>query len=55
VCVVLHALYSLKSAGASWHVMLVQALYEISFVSTIADPDVRIQPAACKDGWIQIL
>jgi hypothetical protein len=25
VCVVVHALYALKSAGASWHVTLVQA------------------------------
>jgi hypothetical protein len=42
VCVVVCALYSLKSAGASWHVTLVQALRDIGFVSTIAEPNVWI-------------
>jgi hypothetical protein len=42
VFVVVHALYGLKSAGASWHVTLAQALHDIGFVSTIADPDVWI-------------
>ncbi len=37
VCVVVRALYSLKSAGASWHVTLAQALHDIGFVFTIAD------------------
>jgi hypothetical protein len=36
VCVVVHALYSLKSAGALWHATLAQALHDIGFVSTIA-------------------
>jgi hypothetical protein len=34
VCVVVHALYGLKLAGASWHVMLAQALHDIGFIST---------------------
>jgi hypothetical protein len=51
VCVVVPALYGLKLAGASWCVMLAQALCDIGFASTIADPDVWIQPAACKDGY----
>jgi hypothetical protein len=52
VCVVVHALYSLKSApGALWHATLVQALCDIGFVSTIADPNVWIQPAPHKDGY----
>ncbi len=42
VCVVVHALYGLKSAGASWRAMLAQALRDIGFVSTIADPNVWI-------------
>jgi hypothetical protein len=29
-------------AGASWHATLAQALCDIGFVSTIADPDVWI-------------
>jgi hypothetical protein len=51
VCVVVRALYGLKSAGASWHATLAQALRDIGFVSTIADPDVWIQPEARKDGY----
>jgi hypothetical protein len=43
VCVVVCALYALKSAGALWRVMLVQALHDIGFVSSIiANPDVWI-------------
>jgi hypothetical protein len=42
VGVVVRALYGLKSAGASWHATLAQALHDIGFVSTIADPDVWI-------------
>jgi hypothetical protein len=42
MCLIVHALYSLKSAGASWHATLAQALCDIGFVSTIADPDVWI-------------
>jgi hypothetical protein len=44
-------LYGLKSAGASWRATLAQALHDIGFVSTIADPDVWIRPAACNDGY----
>jgi hypothetical protein len=42
VCVVVCAFYSLKSAGALWPAMLAQALRDIGFVSSIADPDVWI-------------
>jgi hypothetical protein len=42
VCVVVHALSGLKSAGASWHATLAQALCDIGFLSTIADPNVWI-------------
>jgi hypothetical protein len=42
VCVVVHALYGLKSAGALWRATLAQALCDIGFVSTIADPNVWI-------------
>jgi hypothetical protein len=51
VCVVVHALYGLKSAGASWRATLAQALRDIGFVSTTADPNVWIQPAARDDGY----
>jgi hypothetical protein len=42
VCVVVCAMYGLKLTGALWHVTLAQALHDIGFVSTIADPDVWI-------------
>jgi hypothetical protein len=51
VCVVVRALYGLKSAGASWRATLAQALRDIGFVSTIADPDVWTRPAARDYGY----
>jgi hypothetical protein len=51
VCVVVCALYGLNSAGALWCATLAQALHDIGFVSTIAHPDVWIQPLARKDGY----
>jgi hypothetical protein len=42
MCVVVRALYGLKSAGASWCATLAQALHDFGFVSTIADPNVWI-------------
>jgi hypothetical protein len=51
VCVIVRASYGLKSAGASWRATLAQALRDIGFVSTIADPDVWIRPAARDDGY----
>jgi hypothetical protein len=51
VLIVVCALYGLKSAGASWRAMLVQALRDLGFVSTTADPDVWIQAAVCDDGF----
>jgi hypothetical protein len=51
VCIVVCALYGLKSAGASCRVTLALALHDIGFVFTTADPDVWIQPAACDDGY----
>ncbi len=51
LCIFVHALYGLKSAGASWHATLVQALHDIGFVSTTADPDVWIWAAVQGDGF----
>jgi hypothetical protein len=51
VCAIVRALHGLKSAGASWRATLAQALHDIGFVSTIADPDVWIRPAAREDGY----
>jgi hypothetical protein len=51
VLIVVRALYGLKSAGASWHATLAQALRDLGFVSTTADPDVWIQAALRDDGF----
>jgi hypothetical protein len=51
VLIFVRALYGLKSAGASWHATLVQALRDLGFVSTTADPDVWIQAAVRDDGF----
>ena len=48
--VVICALYGLKSAGSSWRSSLAEALWNLKFESTRADPDVRIRPAAREDG-----
>lgn len=42
VLIVVHTLYGLKSAGASWHATLAQVLRDLGFVSTTDDPDVWI-------------
>jgi hypothetical protein len=42
MCVVVCALYGLKSAGA---------LHDIGFVSTVADPDVWIRLATHENGY----
>jgi hypothetical protein len=51
VLIVVRALYGLKSAGASWRATLAQALRDLGFVSTTADPDVWIRAAVCDDGF----
>jgi hypothetical protein len=39
VCVVVHALYGLKSVGVSWRWPFLQVLHDIGFSSVTADPD----------------
>jgi hypothetical protein len=51
VLIVVCALYGLKSAGASLRATLAQALRDLGFVSTTADPDVWIRVAARDDGF----
>ena len=38
--IIVHALYELKSSGASFRAFLIEHLDELGFISTIADPDV---------------
>jgi hypothetical protein len=51
VCIIVRALYGLKSAGASWRSTLAQALRDIGFTSTTADPDVWLRAAVRGDGF----
>ena len=50
VLVVVKALYGLKSAGSAWREALAEALLQISFKSTRADPDVWIRASVRLDG-----
>jgi Reverse transcriptase (RNA-dependent DNA polymerase) len=50
VMIVRKALYGLKSSGFSWKKTLTQNLEDMGYKSSIADPDVFIQPAAKPDG-----
>ena len=51
VLVLVHALYGLKSAGASWRAALANVLAYLGFESTKADLDIWIRPAKCPDGF----
>ena len=44
------ALYGLKSSGAAFQAHLVETLYDISFGSSKADPDVWLRPAVKPNG-----
>ena len=50
VCVVVRSLYGLKSAGAAFRSSLAQALQDLGYLSTKADPDVWIRKAVRDDG-----
>ena len=50
VCVIVRSLYGLKSAGATFHSSLAQALQDLGYLSTKAIPDVWICKAVCDDG-----
>ena len=50
ILIVVRALYGLKSSGASFRAHLADALKEMGFESSRADPDVWIRPARREDG-----
>ena len=50
VCVIVRALYGLKSRGAAWRSHFANDLRDMGFVSTLADPDVWMRPATKKNG-----
>ena len=45
------ALYRLKCSGATFHAHLAEALYDVGFIPTWADPDVCCRPAVKEDGF----
>ena len=46
----MRAIYGLNSAGLAWRAALVEALVQLGFKSTRADPDVWIRYAVRLDG-----
>ena len=50
VCVIVRALYGLKSSGAIWRSHFANDLRDMGFVSTLADPDVWLRPETKKNG-----
>jgi len=51
VLIIVRALYGLKSAGASWRSTFAQALSDLGFTPTTADPDVWLRAAVRDDGF----
>ena len=50
VCVMVRALYGLKSSGASWRATLMATLYDMGFRDTMADPCVLRRKKKRKSG-----
>jgi hypothetical protein len=50
VILVIKALYGLKSSGAAWHAHLSEALRDLGFTPSKADPDMWMREAARDDG-----
>ncbi|KAG7369925.1 reverse transcriptase RNA-dependent DNA polymerase [Nitzschia inconspicua] len=50
VCILVRALYGLKSAGFSWRSALAATLRDLGFTETKADPNVWIRPDTKDDG-----
>jgi hypothetical protein len=48
--IIKQALYGLKSSGATWCAQLAEALNMLGFNSSLADPDVWMQPAVKATG-----
>ena len=49
--IIVRALYGLKSSGAAFRAFLSEALYDIGYVPSLADPDVWLRPAIKQDGF----
>jgi hypothetical protein len=51
VCIVVHSLYGLKSAGAAFRSALAQTLRDLGYESSKADPDVWLRKAVKENGF----
>ena len=51
VMLVVRALYGLKSSGAAFRALLAEALYDLNYKPSPADPDVWLRPAVKPDGF----
>ena len=51
VCVLVKALYGLRSSGAAWRKHFADTLRTMNFVPTEADPDVWLRPATTDGGF----
>ena len=50
--IVIRALYGLKSSGAAFRSFLAEALYDLGYNPSKADPDVWMRPAIKQNGFI---
>ena len=51
IMLVKKALYGLKSSGAAFRAHLAEALYDLGYTPTKADPDVSIRPGTKPNGF----
>mmetsp|Transcript_165 Transcript_165/g.263 ORF Transcript_165/g.263 Transcript_165/m.263 type:complete len:116 (-) Transcript_165:986-1333(-) len=50
VAVIVRALYGLKSSGAMWRSHFAATLFDLGFISCLADPVVWLHPATKENG-----
>ena len=50
VLVLVRVLYDFKSTGSSWRAALAQAMRDVGFISTLADPAVWLRKGVRDDG-----
>jgi hypothetical protein len=51
ICVIIRALFGLKSSGAAWRSHFANDLFDMGFQSSLADPDVWLRAATKSNGF----
>jgi hypothetical protein len=51
VVLIIKALYSLKTSGATWRAHFAETLHSLGYTSSLADPDVWYRPESKPDGF----